>query len=193
MDTEREHRTVEYTSPVYRLLGVALAAGALAALGYYFRQVGYADAFGTVAAVALVGSVMHWAHQRPDRLRLRAGPFAKIADAVLESMDDIRAWALERSLRVGFIIYVGYGVGLLALKTLIVFALSSLYAWPLAVAGGCAVAAYVAAPEFFSGLLRGFRLDSEPTNEEDELDRRRRQHSGKCSSEEYPEEDRDAR
>lgn len=113
--TEREHKTVEYTSPVYRLLGVALAAGAVAALGYYFRQVGYADAFGTVAAVALVGSVMHWAHQRPDRMRLRAGPFSKIVEAALESTDDIRTWALKRSLRVGFVIYVGYGLGLLAL------------------------------------------------------------------------------
>ncbi len=160
--TKVERSIVEHTSPVWRLAGVVLASGAVVALGYYFRQVDLERAFATVAAVTLVGAVKHWARRRPDQMRLRLGPFDEVGEAAVRSADRIGAWALERSMTVGLIIYACYGVGLVVLQAVIVAALANLYAWPLAVAVGCAVAAYVAAPEFFASIARRVSISEAP-------------------------------
>lgn len=77
------------------------------------------------------------------------------------------------------------GLAFVAAKVAAV-AVANLYAWPLVVAAGCAVAALVAAPESFSGLVRRMSVDDEEASEGledgaeegDELARRRSSAAG---------------
>ena len=154
------HDTVEHTTPVWRVLGVGLTAGAIVVLGFYLEQVGFADEFSTVAAVAVLGTIKFWTQKRPDQVRLRAGPFAKVADALRESLEDINAWVLERPLRVGFVIAVFYGIGLVILKTLILVVVASVYDWRLTAFVGLLIGAAAAAPQLFSAA--GARLSGSP-------------------------------
>ena len=173
---EKKHETVTrvdhnhaHTSPAWRVAGVALAFGAIAAMGFYFREIGYVDEFATVAVITAAGSIGYWARKRPDRLRRRFGPFGRIADAIRESGDDIREYVHIRPLRVGVVIAALYGVAVVLAKSLVVAVLMNVYAWPLAVAAGCAVGAIVAAPEFFSNLFKRLQVpDDEETFEEPE-------------------------
>ena len=151
MSQDRHRREiVEHTTPVWRVLGVGLTAGAIVVLGFYLEQVGFADEFSTVAAVAVLFTLKFYVHKRPDRVRLRAGPFGKVADALRESLDDINEWVLERPLRVGFVIAVFYGIGLVIVKSLILVVVTSVYDWRLAAFVGLLIGAAAAAPQLFS-------------------------------------------
>lgn len=152
---------VEHTSPIWRVLSVALAAGAVAAIGYYLQEIGRAADFATVLVVTLFFSVGFWARKRPDKLRARFGPFGRIANAVRESGDDIRQYVYDRPLRVGVALAACYGVAVVIAKSVVVALLAALYSPSIAVALGCAVGAAVAAPEFFASLLRRLALPPE--------------------------------
>ncbi len=166
MKETKERTVVEHTSPIWRVAGVALAFGAIAALGYYFQEIGYVDEFSTVAVITVFFSVSFWARKRPDRLRRRFGPFGRIASAIQESGNDIREFVYERPLRVGVVIAAGYGVAVVIAKSALVAILTNIYAWPLAVAAGCAVGALVSAPEYFANLFRRVSL---PNDDEDSV------------------------
>jgi tetrahydromethanopterin S-methyltransferase subunit G len=127
-----------------------LLAGATAALGHYLQVVGHADDFATVASIAFLFTLSFWAHQRPDRLRARFGPFGKIADAIRESVDDIRQWIYQRPVRVGLTIAIAYGIMVVIMKSLIVMIISALYSWELAVIAGAIIGAIVVAPAMFA-------------------------------------------
>lgn len=150
----RTHTTVEHTSPLWRLIGVASAFGAIAALGFYFEHVGLGDEFATVAVVTVFFSLGYWADKRPDRLRRRFGPFAKIAEAVRESRGDLRRYVYDRPLRVGVAFAASYGVAIVLSKSAVVALLSAIYSWHLAVALGAAIGAVVIAPRLFGDLVR---------------------------------------
>ena len=166
---KNDRQIVEHTSPIWRVLGVALAVGAVAAMGFYFQQIGYVDEFATVAVITAFFSVSFWARKRPDRLRRRFGPFGKIADSIRESGDDIRQYIYARPMRVGIVVAVFYGIAVVVAKSLVVAVLQNVYAWPLAVAIGCGIGAAVAAPEFFGGLAKRLQVpDLEETFEADE-------------------------
>lgn len=173
MGKDRHRREiVEHTSPIWRVLAVALAAGAAAALGYYFQLIGFADQFATVLVVTIFFTISFWARKRPDRFKARFGPFGRIADAIRESGDEIRTYVYNRPLRVGMIIAGCYGMALVIAKSLVVALLTNVYAWPLAAAVGCAVAALVAAPEFFSSVFSRMSVGDEPTREAREVEGR---------------------
>lgn len=152
---ERERRTtVTHTNPGWRLVAVVLAAGGVAAIGFYLAEVGHASDVATVVVIAAFFSLSYWADKRPDRLALRAGPFGKIATAVRESQADVRQWVYQRPLRVGVGLAICYGVAVVLAKSVVVLILGALYSWWLAVAVGLLVGALVVAPEAVSGLLR---------------------------------------
>lgn len=151
---ERHHTTVEHTSPLWRLIGVASAFGAIAALGFYFEHVGLGDEFATVAVITVFFSLGYWADKRPDRMRRRFGPFGKIAEAVRESRGDLRRYVYDRPLRVGVMIAVGYGIVIVLSKSAVVAFLGAIYSWHLAVALGAAIGAVVIAPRLFGDLVR---------------------------------------
>lgn len=168
MDSQehRRHTTVEHTTPLWRVLAVALAAGGITALGFYLQKVGHADDFATVLVVTAAYSIAFWARKRPDRLRARFGPFGKIADAIRESLDDIREYVHEQPMQIGVTIAISYGVAIVIAKAVVVAVLGSIYSWELAVAAGCVIGAVAAAPQLFSQL--GQRLtgtSDEPANE----------------------------
>lgn len=162
MDSQEQtrHTTVEHTTPLWRVLAVALAAGSITALGFYLQKVGHADDFATVLVVTGAYSIAFWARKRPDRLRARFGPFGKIADAIRESLDDIREYVHEQPMRVGVAIAVAYGVAIVIAKGAVVAVLGSIYSWELAVAAGCVIGAVAAAPQLFAQL--GQRLSGPP-------------------------------
>ena len=165
-----DKQIVEHTSPVWRVAGVALAFGAIAAMGYYFQTIGFVDEFATVAVITFFFSISYWARNRPDRVRRTFGPFAKIALAIRESSEDINRYVREKPLRVGVVIAAGYGVAVVIAKTLVVAVLQNVYAWPLAVAGGAAIGAAVAAPEFFGGIFKRLQVPDPETFEGDDPD-----------------------
>lgn len=144
------HQRIEYTSPIWRVLAIALAAGSVVALGFWAQNIGHADDFATIIVITVVFSVGYWADKRPDRMRLRLGPFSKIAEAVRESRGDLRKWVYEKPLRVGVGLAVLYGVAIVAAKSAVVALMTGLYSWYLAVAVGAAVAAVAAAPHLFT-------------------------------------------
>lgn len=164
----REHRTIEHTTPLWRVAAVALAAGSVAALGFWLERVGHADDFATVLVVTAAYSLGFWARKRPDRLQARFGPFGKIATAIRESLEDIREYVYRRPLRVGVAIAAGYGIGIVIAKTVVTAVLGSLYSWELAVAFGAAVGAVAAAPHLFRQL--GQRLSGPPEDPPDPPD-----------------------
>lgn len=179
---EPKHTTVEFTSPIWRVVAVALTAGFITAIGFYLDKVGHGDDFATVAVVAAVYTVLFWARKRPDQVSMRFGPFSKIANAIVESQDDLREWVLARPLRVGFAAAVCYGIALVIAKTIVVGLIGSLYSWELAVAGGCIIGALAAAPGLFAKALTKLSGPPERPREED---------SGEDSAEEESTEDQD--
>lgn len=164
---QTEHTTVEHTTPIWRVAAIVLCAASVAFLGFYLEKVGHADDFATVAVVAVFFTVKHWARRRPDRVALRTGPFAKIALAIRESEEEIRAWTYDRPLRVGFAIAVGYGIAVVIAKTVVVALLAGIYSWELAVALGAAIGAVAAAPRLFSAALRTLSGPRAQTGAED--------------------------
>jgi hypothetical protein len=145
---------IETSSPIWRVLAVMMGAGAIAALGFYLNAIGHVNDFATVAVITIGFTISFWAHKRPDRFRIRFGPFGKVAVALRESLDDIRAWTYDRPLRVGALIAVGYGIAVVIAKNLLVLVIRSLYSWYLAVAVGLAIGAVVAAPQMFAALVK---------------------------------------
>lgn len=162
----REYKTVEHTTPLWRVAAVALIAGSVAALGFWLDRVGLGEDFATVVVVTAVYSTIYWARKRPDRLRRRFGPFGKIADAIRESLDDINQYIYERPMRVGIIFAASYGVALVLAKSVVVALLGALYSWELALALGCLVGAIAAAPHLFRAL--GDRIAGPPEYPDEE-------------------------
>lgn len=149
---------VETTGPLWRLIAVILGAGAVAALGFYVREVGMVDDFATVAVIALGFSVQFWAKKRPDRVRARLGPFARVGLAVRESAEDIERWVYARPFLAGVMVAVVYGVIVVILKHALVMALQSLYSWYLTVAIGAIIGAWTAAPHMYSAMAQRMRV-----------------------------------
>lgn len=145
--------TIENTGPLPRLVAVILIGAAIGALAHFLQAQGHIRDFATVAVIAIAFSISFWAHQRPDRVAVRFGPFTKIAEAIRDSLDDLRAWVYERPLKTGLLIAVGYGIAVLIGQRIIVALFSALYSWELAVAFCAVIAAVVTAPDFFKSIL----------------------------------------
>jgi hypothetical protein len=121
-----EKQVIEHTTPVWRVVAVVAAAVGIAAFGRYIDEIGYAHQFATITVITIGFTISFWAKKRPDRVQARFGPFAKIANAIRESIDDIERWVYERPLRVGALIAVGYGILVVLAQALLVFLLRSL-------------------------------------------------------------------
>ncbi len=182
-ETKHIKQTVEYTSPVWRLVGVVLMIGGIGALGVWVRDAGLTDPFSTIAVITVVTAATGWARQRPDRLKKRFGVFGSIALEVQKSADKIRAAVYDRPLRFLIPLGIGYGVFVVGAKFLVAAALTSLFAWTLALGIAGIIAALVTVPDFFKDVFSVFSIDdedeeaeenTEDEDEEDELTRRRR-------------------
>lgn len=171
-----EEVTYDYTGPITRLVGVAGISAAVVFGGFYLERIGLGEEFSTVATIALVFSLGYWADRRPDKMKRRAGPFWRIAEAIRESREDIRAYTYARPLRVAVTLSVVYGIAIVLLKTALLALLSSLYDWYLAAMLGAAIGALVVAPKFFrdiwSRLAEGPSdyADYQPEDDEEEED-----------------------
>ena len=151
----QEHRTVvEHSTPLWRLVGVIAAFGALGAIGYYPNIVGRIDDAATILVITAVYTVTFWARRQPAKLEARLGPFGRIGRAITESQADITRWVNERTLLAGVLLAVIYGVLVVIGKHIIAAVLSTLYSPWLAVALGLAVGAAVVAPELWRGWGR---------------------------------------
>lgn len=151
----QEQRTVvEHSTPLWRLIGVIAAFGALGAMGYYLNVVGRIDDAATILVITVVYTVTFWAHRQPAKLEARLGPFGRIGRAITESQADITRWVNEKTLLAGVLLAVIYGVLVVIGKHIIAAVLSTLYSPWLAVALGLAVGAAVVAPELWRGWGR---------------------------------------
>ncbi|HEX6514903.1 MAG TPA: hypothetical protein VF049_04980 [Nocardioidaceae bacterium] len=151
-----EHRhSVEHSTPVWRLIGVVAAFGALGALGHYLDVGGHVEDAATLISVVIVFTVGFWAQRRPEQVQARFGPFGRIAQAIQESRADITRWVQERTLLAGVLVATAYGIGLIIVKHIVTAALRAAWSPWLAVAGGCIVGAAVVAPEMWRALGRG--------------------------------------
>lgn len=142
---------VEHTSPGWRVLGVGLTVAGGIVFGSYLQEAGLADEFATVAAVAILYTLKSWAKTGPARSRTRAGP-GRVFDVVREEAEGIDAWISERALWVKFAIAVVYGVVLVAVRTVILLLITSLYDWKLAAALGLVVGGAAAAPQLYGAV-----------------------------------------
>ena len=158
---------IEVTSPLWRVLGVMLAAGSLAALGYYLNVMGNVDNFATIAAVTFFYTLGFWAAKRPDLVGRRFGPFSKIALAVRESREDIQRWVYEKPLAAGICVAILYGVAVVLVKMVFVVGIRQIASPWLAVVLGCAIGAVVSAPDFFLKVLRKPKPEQEVESDVD--------------------------
>lgn len=145
---------VEVTSPLWRVVAVAGLCGAVAALAFYLNAVHHGDDVATVAVITGCYTVSFWARTRPDRVQRRFGPFGRIARAITESQDEVRAWVYRQPLKAGAGIAVAYGIAVVIAKHLVLLAVAGLWSPWLAVAAGAAIGAIAAAPGLFSGAAR---------------------------------------
>ena len=149
---------IETTTPIWRVVAVVLAAGAIAAIGLWVQDLEIAEEFATIAVITIGFTISFWARKRPDKLRARFGPFGKIANAARESIDDIQQWVYNRPLRVGALIAVGYGIIVVIAKTILIAVMQSLYSWYLTVAVGAIIASIVAAPHLWRDLINATKI-----------------------------------
>lgn len=145
---------VEVTSPLWRVVAVASLCGAVAALAFYLNAVHHGDDVATVAVITGCYTISFWARTRPDRVQRRFGPFGRIARAITESQDELRAWVYRQPLKAGAGIAVAYGVAVVIAKHLVLLAVAGLWSPWLAVAAGAAIGAIAAAPGLFAGAAR---------------------------------------
>lgn len=146
---EGERTVVEHSTPLWRLVGVIAAFGAIGAAGYYLNVVGRIDDAATILVITIVYTVTFWAHRQPARLEARLGPFGRIGRAISDSQQDITQWVNDRTLLAGMLIALAYGVAVVIGKHVIAAILSSLYSPWLAVAIGLATGAAVVSPELW--------------------------------------------
>lgn len=140
---------VEHTTPLWRLLGVVLAFGALGLAGYGLNIVGHVDDAATIISVTLVYTIGFWARRQRAQLAERLGPFGRIGVAIVESDEEVRAWVARRTLLAGVMVAALAGVGIALIKTAVEAALGWLASPWLAGALGCAVGAAVIAPDLW--------------------------------------------
>ena len=182
-ETKHVKTTVDYTSPLWRLVGVALMIGGIGALGVWVRDAGLVDPFSTIAVITVITAAVGWGRQRPDRLEKTFGVLGSTALEFQRSAGRIRQRAYERPLR--FLIPLGilYGLVVVLSKSLVALALTSLAAWSLALGLAGILAALVTVPGFYREIFGLFSIDNEEEDfeeepedealEEDELARRR--------------------
>lgn len=162
MSQEKYRREiVEHTSPAWRLLAVGLFFGGLFFGGWFARILGLVDQFATFFVITVFTAFLFWARKRPDKLSRRFGAFGKVALAIQESADDIRASIYSRSIYYGVLFGACYAVLVIAAKALVVATVTSLFAWQILAAVGCLVAAVVVAPQFFAAAGRRLSVPDE--------------------------------
>lgn len=125
------HTVVTHTSPIWRLVTVALVAGSIVAFGRYAQEIGRLEDFATVFVIAAAFTVSFWARKRPDQVVRSFGPFGKVANAVRESADDIRDYVYSRPVRVGICIAISWGIIVVLGKYAVVAVVQNLYSWEL--------------------------------------------------------------
>lgn len=153
-DAQGQRTVVEHSTPLWRLVGVISAFGAIAAAGYYLNVVGRIDDAATILVITTAYTVTFWARRQPAKLEARLGPFGRIGRAISESQQDITRWVNERTLLAGVLIALGYGIAVVIGKHLFAAVLSTLYSPWLAAALGLAVGAAVVSPELWRGWRR---------------------------------------
>ncbi len=163
---EPRREIVEHTSPAWRLLAVGLFFGGLFFGGWFARLLGLVDQFATFFVVTAFTAFLFWARKRPDKLRRRFGAFGKVAIAIQESADDIRASIFSKSVYYGVLFGAAYAVLVIAAKALVVATVTSLFAWQILAAVGCLVAAVVVAPQFFAAVGQHVSIPDEDYPEE---------------------------
>ncbi|MQA05858.1 MAG: hypothetical protein GEV07_25145 [Streptosporangiales bacterium] len=143
---------VLHTTPLWRLLGVVLAFGALGLAGWGLNLAGHIDDAATVIGAALVFTIGFWAKRQRGRLAERLGLFHRIGAAIIDSHDEIQHWVQRRTLLAGVCVATGYGIGIALVKNAVKATLGWLASPWLAAALGCAVGAAVIAPDLWRGL-----------------------------------------
>lgn len=146
-------------TPLWRLVAVVAAFGALGCLGYAVNVVDRVDDAATVLVVVLAGATTFWASRRPDRLRTRLGPFAAIGEALVTAKHDIDQWVHDRTVLAGLLVYTAYGVALVLAKHVVAAVIESVVSPWLAAAVGLAIGALVVAPDLWRTVARHIRPD----------------------------------
>lgn len=149
-------------TPLWRLAAVVAAFGALGCLGYAVNVVDRVDDAATVLVVILAGVPLFWATRRPDRLRLRLGPFAPIAESVVAAKHDIDEWVHRRTVLAGVLVFGVYGIALVLAKHVLAAIIESIVSPWLAAAFGLALGALVVAPDLWRAVMQEIRGDTEP-------------------------------
>lgn len=156
-----ERQIVEHTSPAWRLLAVGLFFAALFFGGWFAKILRLEEQFSTFFVLVAFFTFTFWAKKRPDKLRRRFGAFGKIAAAIQESADDIRASVYSRTIAYGIGFGAGYAVLVIVSKEVVLAVVMSIYAWQIVAAVGCLVAAVTVAPQFFQSAAKRMSVSDE--------------------------------
>lgn len=165
MENEPRKRIVEHTSPAWRLTAVGLFFGGLFFGGWAARIFQLEEEFSTFFVITFLVAIGFWARKRPDKLQRRFGPFGKVARALQESADDIRASIYSRSIYYGVIFGAAYALLVIVLKEVVLAVVTSLYAWQILAMVACLVASGVVAPQFLSAAAKRLSIPDEDPGE----------------------------
>ncbi|GAB4100563.1 hypothetical protein [Sinomonas halotolerans] len=167
--TTHSTTTVFQTNPVYRLIGVILAFGALGLTAYGLREVALLDFAATVLSCTIVFTIGFWARRASsEKLQGRFGPFSRIAEAVIASQADVSAWVARRTLLAGVLVSALMGIGIALLRAGIVSGIHAMSSPWLAGGLGCAVGALAIAPEVFRWAKTAMAIKPAPAHTETE-------------------------
>lgn len=158
-----ERQIVEHTSPLWRLLAVGLFFAGVFFFGWAAKIFRLEEQFSTFFVITTFFAAAFWARKRPDKLKKRFGAYGKVALALQESADEIRASVYSRSIAHGLFFGACYAILIIVSKELVYTVVTSLYAWQLVAMAGCLTAAVVVAPQFFSAAAKHLSVpDDDP-------------------------------
>lgn len=160
--------SIEFRSPIWRVLSVAALCAAFVAFGMWLSEQGSAESVALVAVVALAKMVGYWTDHLA-KLRPPSKPGLHVPTEVKNLMAALRRWLHVRPLIVCALFGIVWGLATLLAKNVATGFFEQLYSPALSIAVGCAIGAVIAAPEFLrKGAERlGWTTDS-PNKAEEE-------------------------
>lgn len=139
--------SIEFRSPIWRVLSVAAFCAAFTAFGMYLAEQGNAEAVALVAVVAIAKIIGYWTDHLA-RLRPASKPGLHVPTELKNLVDALRRWLHERPLVVCCMFGVAWGLATLVAKNVVTGFFEQLYSPMLSIAVGSAVGAVICAPEF---------------------------------------------
>lgn len=143
--------SIEFRSPIWRVLSVAALSAGFALFGMYLAEQGNAESVALVAVIAIAKICAYWTDHLAN-LRPPSKPGFHVPTEAKNLAAALRRWLHARPLLICCLFGIAWGLATLLAKNVLTGFFEALYSPLLAIAVGCVVGAIICAPEF---LKRG--------------------------------------